>query len=319
MFIDLSSFAAWDDLNEKVQITLGISERVQCFGSSRQALYEITQSLTQFMTHKRAIGMITGLSPAFHEHLPYYMREGVEIQKSSYKSSIPLKEWVEALKKDTNFVVFAADHPVTGEVFEQADELEMLLNNKRIFAIRVFHRPRILEDNQCGAYSVHIHAYKNSCALAVLGNRYRAPHLAAHLQNWDPKNFVHLQVLTRVADQKTVELFEAQFLDNVFIKGTAHSRNFDRAILVFPDVNADALFAKLKKHLPESLHEGLLTTSSCDLGNLKLFKNWWEPAPSEEVLRGLCIFSLDVLNTKDFANTLKTSYEELKSEQSWVV
>lgn len=318
MFIDLVSLTAWDDLNEKLQKQWGLNERLQCFYGSRQAVYETTQSLTQFMTHKKSVGLITGLSPHFHDQLPYYFREGIEVQKRSFSDSSPLQEWVDALNKDTNFVVFAVDHPITGEIFKQADELEALLNAKRIFAVKIYHRPRQTLDPVCSPYSVHIHAYGPDRAVVITGARYRAPHLVSHLMSWREEDFLSLSVEIPREERVEVESFESEFANYETVSLLKSERRYDRLVISFKDINADALLSKLEPHLG-LLRSDVFTTSLCQWGSPKTFKGWWETLPSDEVLRGLCVFSLDVLQTKNFANILKTSYEELRAEQSWVV
>lgn len=319
MFIDLLSPTAWDDLNDKLQKSWGLNERLLCFCGSRHALYEITRSLSQFMTHKKSVGMITGLSPLFHDQLPLYARDGIEVTKRSYKDPSSLSEWVESLNKDTNFVVFAADHPITGELFAGADELETLLTSKRIFSVKIHHRPRQIQDRACGPYSVHIHAYEVGRAVALLGARYRAPHLAAHLMSWNPKEFLDLKIEIAREDKEAVLAFEANFPQSSRVLLPGESRVFDRAVVVFEGVNADALLGKVSRLLPPELQAEMFTSNPCRWGLSRLFQTWWEPSPSNEVLSGLCVFSLNVLNTKNFANLLKTSYEELQAEQSWVV
>jgi hypothetical protein len=91
---------------------------------------------------------------------------------------------------------------------------------------------------------------------------------------------------------------------------------------VFPDVSAEALAHSLFRKLGLSDAEGgqkLATTNMCHWSAIRMFRHWWEPCPSQEELRGLLIFGPELLNTKDFAKLVISSYEEIKAQQSWNV
>lgn len=117
MNIDFISPESWqslcDHLSELVKISKKNSLRV--YNSSYSALYEVVVGTAQFMSHKRSVAAIKGMSPHIPKLLPYFFKETYAVQLANLSQVISPKEWVDALKKDTLFVVFAEDHPITGE------------------------------------------------------------------------------------------------------------------------------------------------------------------------------------------------------------
>ncbi|MNL70119.1 hypothetical protein D3C87_1950730 [compost metagenome] len=93
--------------------------------------------------------------------------------------------------------------------------------------------------------------------------------------------------------------------------------------MVLPDVSAEAVSQVLFKKLNWTPAQGwshLESTNQCHWSSgMKTFKNWWEPSPSLENLRGLLIIGVGALQTKDFARHLIASYEEVKKMQTWTV
>lgn len=326
MFIDVVSSEKWEELNDQVKLTLGLEQRLRArsYRGIGQAVFEISQGTAQFMSHKRAVGFITGQTSVFESFLPYYYKETYEVQKLPYTKLENIPEWIESLKKDTNFVLFSEDHPVTGELYPFADELDKLLNEKRIYSFRVSHFHHLQTDIEVRPYTVRLCSFSETVAVAILGERFRSPSLMAQSMVWTQEPFLKALTEARTSHQVNpglVEKFENEIKDIAtpyFQSKTL--RMFDRAVFSFADASAEAVAEVLFKKLGLSVTEGwtkMATTNLCHWSSIKMFSHWWEPQPSAEQLRGLFVVGTELLNVKDFAKLVISSYEEVKAQQSW--
>ncbi|MDG0815667.1 hypothetical protein [Bdellovibrio svalbardensis] len=326
MLIDVLRPEAWDEVNDSVKTYLGLEPKVRAraYRGLAQAIYEISQGTAHFMAHKRAIGVIKGQTPVFENLLPYYYKETYEVNVRSHTQMNDVKEWVEGLKKETCFVMFAEDHPVTGELYPFADELDRLLNEKRIFSFRISHARHFSESVEIRPYTVRLCSFSANAAVAILGERFRSPAMVVENMAWDKEEF--LQELQNARAEKSVNpalvtQFEKEISQSaeLYFKPEA-TRLYDRSVCIFKDVSAEALAESLFKKLGLSSDEGwqkMSSTNMCYWSGTKMFRHWWEPEPSQELLRGLLVIGPDLLNTKDFAKLLISSYEEIKQQQSW--
>lgn len=326
MYIDVSRPESWEELNDQLKVQLGLDARLRArsFYGLSQAVFEVSQGAAQFMSHKKAIGVITGQTAVFESLLPYYYKETYEVQALAHTDLSNVQEWVEGLKKDTNFVLYSEDHPVTGELYPFVEELDQALNNKRISSFRVSHNQHFYQKIDVRPYTVRLCSYNPTAAIAVLGERFRAPTLMVQNMNWNSSQFLKEVSEARKGRQVNpllVEKFEtelAPFAQPFFKPGV--SRIFDRAVCVFPDVSAEALAQLVFNKLGISAAEGwalMATTNMCHWSAVKMFRQWWMPQPTQEQLRGMVIIGSELLNTKDFAKLMISSYEEIKAQQSW--
>lgn len=329
MLIDVLRPEAWEEVNDAVKTYLALEPKVKArsYRGLAQAVYEISQGTAHFMAHKRSIGVIKGQTSAFENLLPYYYKETYEVHVRSHAQLTDVKEWVESLKKETLFVLYSEDHPVTGETYPFADELDRLLNEKRIYSLRVSHSRHFSENIEIRPYTVRMCSFSEEAAIAVLGERFRSPAMMVENMAWDKDVFLK-QLADARAERSSVnpplvEHFEkemASVATPYFAIGA--SRLFDRAVLYFKDASAEAVAERAFKKLGLTSEQGwqkMSSTNMCHWSGIKMFRHWWEPEPSQELLRGLIIVGPDLLNTKDFAKTLISSYEEIKQLQSWTV
>lgn len=328
MPIDVVRPETWEELNDQVKSFLGLATRVRAraYYGIFQAVYEVSQATAQFMSHKKSIGVVLGQTSLFEGLLGYYYKETYEVNVRSHTQMTDVKEWVESLKKETCFVLFSEDHPVTGEVYPFAEEMDRLLNEKRIFAFRVSHARHFYVSEEIRPYSVRLCSHAPDVAVALLGERFRSPPMMAHNMAWKIDRFLDQLRTARPSNGENrliVEKLESE-LSSVaapyFADGA--SRLYDRAVCVFAEVSAEALAGRVFKQLGLGEDEGwsqLATTNMCHWSAIKMFRHWWEPTPSTETLRGLLIVGPELLNTKDFAKLLRSSYEDIKAQQSWSV
>ncbi|AFY02669.1 hypothetical protein [Bdellovibrio bacteriovorus] len=328
MLIDVVRPETWEELNDQVKTCLGLAPRIRAraYQGLSQAVYEVSQSTAHFMSHKKAIGVVQGQTSVFEGLLGYYYKETYEVNARSHTQITDVKEWVESLKKETCFVLFSEDHPVTGELYPFADELDRLLNEKRIFSFRISHARHFHESVEIRPYTVRLCSYAPTVSVAILGERFRSPALQVQNQSWSEVDFI--KELTQARDgrsvnQLLVEKFESEMATvarSFLSPGSA--RLYDRALCVFPDVSAEAVAQKVFSKLGLSAQEGwkkLETTNMCQWNAMKMFRHWWEPVPSSDSLRGLLVVGPELLATKDFAKLLISSYEDIKAQQSWNV
>lgn len=327
MLIDVARPETWEELNDQIKASWGLDSRlrVRAYQGLAHAVFEISQGTAQFMSHKKAIGAVMGQTSVFENLLPYYYKETYEVAVVSHLKLTNVKEWVESLKKDTNFVLFSEDHPVTGELYPFADELDRLLNEKRIFSFRISHTQHKFERLMNRPYTVRLCSHGPYAAVAILGERFRSPSLLAVDMHWDKEVFLKSlgNAVSREQNAPLVESFETKVssVASAYFK-TNSARLYDRAVVFFPDVSAEAVAQNIFKKLGLSPQEGwaqIATTNMCYWSGIKMFRHWWEPTPTQEQLRGLLVVGLELLQTKDFAKLLISSYEEVKAQQSWSV
>ncbi len=326
MLIDVVRPESWEELNDEVRhiLNLGPKLKTRVFKGLGQAVFEIAQGTAQFMAHKKSIGVLHGQTPVFESLLPYYYKETYDVQALEHTELKDIKAWVEGLNKDTSFVLYSEDHPVTGELYSFVEELDKLLNEKRICSFRVSHAHHFFHSEDIRPYTARICSFSGELAVAILGERFRSPALMAPNLNWDKEFY-----LTEFADSKKdrhqehlqVEKYEAEVAPAVQVYFKAgQTRLFDRAVLVFQDASAEAIAQSLQKKLgwtDEETWQKLATTNMCHWSGIKMFKHWWLPQPSDTTLRGLLVVRADALSIKDFAKLTISSYEEIKQLQSW--
>lgn len=324
MKLALVPLEEWERLNDqlKVHFDLASENTAKIYKGMAHAVFEIGQGTAQFLSHKRSLGVVKGQTPYFDSLLPYFYKEVYGVQAVSHLALTDPEAWVNGLKKDTIFVLLAEDHPVTGELYNY-ERLDELLNEKKIFSFRISHFRHQYEKAPLRPYSVRICYLNNDLAVALCGERYKTPALMAPQMSWNPSQVIETVRKIHVSpqDKGLVENFEKSFADVAVPWFSAPaSRLYDRVLLKFPEVSAEALLQRLFDHLQvdsSKYYETLDTTNLCRWQHFKTFAGWWEPKPSTEDLASLLVIDSGWLVTKDFAKILKTTYEEIKAEQSW--
>lgn len=326
MFINLIRPEEWDELNDQMEKAIDIPKktRVRCFRGMAHGVFEVLQGTSQFLSYKKSVAFLSGQTPYGEQLLPYYYKEGYEVQVKNFADIDDVKTWVNELKKDTLFVFYAEDHPVTGEIYSFVEELDRLLNEKRIFSFRVSHRQHLYRGYaDLRPYTVRLCEFTPSATVAILGERFRSPVIMTSGMSWDAKSYIYeVQNVSqqRIEAKDLVEDFEKSLvpLPNSY-RFSLSDRLYDRGLCAFTDVSADAVLKALRKKISEQINTEDLwgTTNLCTWDSLKVFDSWWKPAPSLEVLRGGMVFSAEALRIKDFAKLLISSYDEVRAQQSW--
>jgi hypothetical protein len=268
------------------------------------------------------LGVIKGQTPYFDSLLPYFYKEAFGVQAISHLELKDPEAWVNGLKKDTNFVLMAEDHPVTAELYD-FDRVDELLNEKKIFSFRVSHFRHFYEKKSIRPYSVQICFLDNDYAVAVCGERYKSPALMAPQMNWDVEATIAAiaKIQPSVEEEAQVKSFENSFpgMASPWF-AAATPRLYDRVLLKFADVSGELMLQRLFDRLQidrRHYYETMDTTNLCRWNHFKTFNGWWEPKPRPEDLSALLVIDSGWLVTKDFAKIIKSTYEEIQSEQNW--
>ena len=321
MKLDLFPLETWETLNSTIKSAWTVPEdvSVRTFADLPAAVYEVAQGTAQFLSHKRSLAVIKGQSFVFQPLLPYFYKEAYQIQTLGHQNLPDVKIWVEALKKDTLFVVFCEDHPVTGEKYAW-DELDQLLNDKRIFAIRVSHNSHFVDEQEIRPYSIRVCSYSQNLAVAFCGSKFKSPPLIAPAGFWGEES-LKKEVLTlerkKKADKDLVLKFENN-LPEGFQKFLTHdNRIFDRAVIFSKEVNGEAVQHCVSTALnlpisPAGSDTLIETTSLCRWGGTKGFDDWWEPIPDKNTLRGMLIIDVKLLANPMLASELKKALAQVR-------
>lgn len=328
MRIDLVRQEEWEELNEALHSELKISakNRVRAYAGLAESLYEVAQGTAQFMTHKKSVAFVSGQTPLAGLILPYYYKETYDVRLISAmdleKSEAAVDEFVGSLKADTAFVLVSEDHPVTGRRFSFVNRLNELLNAKRIITIRLSHFTHHYEHSELLSYSARLCSWGNQQSVAILGERFRSPALIAHGLSWSKEGYLSkLRESFQSIEPEDKELilhFESQAVQwgATPYFGVNDSRVFDRAILVFKDLNTEYLRTLLGSAFSVS---EVLSTSLCALNMTISGMQWWQPLPTEDELRGMLLISPTALKNPELARMLRESVKQIRAEQSWEV
>lgn len=316
--MDLFPVESWDRLNEALakSFLLQDGEQALAFSSLAEATQTVLLGLAQVYSHKRSIAVVKGNSWALEFCLPWFLREAYQVQ------TIELAEvqkdpvgWVQGLKKDTVFVLFAEDHPVTLQTWDWGPLAEAA-HQQKFFTVGISHSRFISDRPSLSPMATRICSIGDDLSVVLTGPRVRINTETVALRPWDLESVIdqlHKRLGT-TQDPALVQNFEKEFSDFALLDPET-PRFFDRAILSFPNVGGEALAERLEKALGPS--RGVQTLHACHWDSLRLFQKWWQPAPTPEELRGSLLLSLEILQTKDFAKILRQTYEDLQSQQSW--
>lgn len=325
MHIDIIPTEAWESLGDELKKSFsgalfpdGAAVQLRSYRGVGHAAFEVAHPLTQLYAHKRNIAAIKGLSPAFDFLIAQYLKEAYTVQITEHLQVGSKAAWVDQLKKETNFVLLAEDHPITGEIFE-TEELDQILNDKKIYSIRVSHARHIQATDEIRPYSARILSFGPDLAVVVYGSKFKPAGLTAPQMGWDKVSVVQKiqRKRKRMFDQNLVQSFENSLSQwKFFTENTL--RLFDRSLLTFPDISGEALIQEIADGLSlnkNSINDLISTTNQCAWDEPYTFGKWWIPTPVAEVLRGTVVFSAEILARKEFANLVKASYDKVKGLQ----
>ncbi len=331
MQIEVINSEVWEQLNDEIKIYLSLKDesKIRVFTNLYQAVYEICQGTSQFMSHKKSIATVMGLSSFSNGILPAYYRDLYEVQNKDFRalnSVDSLDEWISSLKKETCFTLFFAEHSITGESFSQALSLEKKMSEKRIFSILVSQDISWLS-SEMSPYAVRVVGLPSGRAVVRMGARYRAPSILSTNIQWqisDSAKYIKdiewaQKIVTEISK---VEEFERKFskdqgLYPLIPFGTP--RTSDRCILISEEVHAEALAKRFKeKFVVQGDQDLVYSLSGCQWGYDDIFADWWTDLEKLKVTPSqVLIIDASLLAQSNCAEVLKSTYMELIEQQSW--
>lgn len=320
--IDLVPTEEWEQRAEELKnlVKVGDGESLRLHLGIGPGMFEIALSLAQVFSHRRALGWVKGNSPAFDHVAPWFLKEAYAVQSTTWSElSHPeqITAWVQGLKKETSFVLFSEDHPITGAL-ANFDELDRQLNERKIFVLRVSHRAHLFQSPTIRPYSLRLSSFGDRCALSHSGQRIRLSPAFADRVRWTGEHIAELAENLKHPPQENkmaVENFEASF-PRARLFSPNQSRIYDRATIAFDDVSSESLAYQLCREKGVSVND-VGTANLCEWSSSRLLKGWWENSPSENQLRGLMVFSSEACGRKDFAKVVRETYEDLQKQQVW--
>lgn len=321
MLLPLQAPEIWDELNQSLQENLGTPKDnpVKCYPNLYVAVDEVCTQIASFLSHKKAFTWTKGFSPLFEGSLAGFLRDGLQVQSVDWKVfeqvTIDPVAWVEALPKDTLFVLGFEDHAVTGQKLN-LQIVEEALNQKKIFFIRVSHFQLPPKEQELKPYTIWIGptGVENYSAV-VCGARFRAPERIVPYHPWKKISFSDRITLDENAE--LVQKFENLYPDEKWFDDRT-SRRFDRVLLGFKTVTGDALRRRLLVALNQPSDSELITTPHvCFLKSLRALKSWWTPNPEPDKLRGLILIETCLLEEPQFAEIFAKTLTNLKKESQW--
>lgn len=322
---------SWEKVNDELKSYLEIADDsfFKVYPSFYQGLYETCQGTSQFMSHKKSIAMVMGLSSFSTALLPAYYRDLYEVQLidvAQLESVEAVDSWIENLKKDTVFVVLATEHAITGELFGFASLMEKKLSEKRIISISLTQDPKLITE-AIPSYALRVLGLDSGWAVVRCGSRYRAPSILSTSLEW-PLNLGKqlgeeiTSLLANPVSSANVSAFENSFQDreNLYpLLKSDSSRSSDRTILISKKVHAQALADLILKKLNmDDQTDMAFSLSGCRWGEDSLFSDWWKDLENSKIKPSeVLILDSHLITHADIAELIKECYKELLAEQVW--
>lgn len=286
------------------------------------AVFENVLGLAQIYSHKRSVAFIHGNSPVFDSVVSWFLREAYQVQKKSVadfaNDEAALVAWFDGLKKDTVMILLAEDHPVTGELLPW-DEIDRVANDRKIFVVRVSHQAHRTDRPVLRPYSSRICSVRSDLALVGCGARFRVHPVFSQRWGWlggDLAEVLRNEFGGPAVALEQVLAFEGLFPEANLLAGV-NRRLADRAVLSFVDVSGEALRAELLNHGVS----GVETADLCRWNSMKIHREWWKQAPSDERLRGLVLLPAALLSQtiggESLEAVLRRSLANVRSRQEW--
>lgn len=322
MKVDILPYESWELLNTSVKELLNIDAEysIKSYLGASRAVFEVVLATAQFYSHKRSIAVLPGRTPHFLSVLPYFYKEGYEVQTAP--KDFNAKEWVDSLKKDTCLVMIAEDHAITAETSEtnEIEEIERLLNEKKIFCVILSHHKHLYHSQMPQGYSVRIHSYAAQTAVAICGSKFKAPNLISQHTYWDEPLFMKELVNVRKCageNKSLIQDFESKLPAGykALFSGNFASRVFDRALIYSEEVGGESLqqFIATKLSTPvlaPGFELGIETTHLCRWGGTIASFDWWQDRPHEDILRGLLLLSTELIKRPNIQEVLSAAMQE---------
>lgn len=276
----------WDLVNFRLKNELNTSNQIRSYINPFLALNDLLISLAQLYAHKRGVAWVSGVSPLLENTQPHFVREGYQIQNIKMSDLVQATDQgqsiIEALPKDTLFLVFFKDHALSSEKFAY-EKLEEWCTAKKIFFILVSHefdsRLTMLPN------SFSLQCVSPGLNLVRLPERTKLTSAIGAYQNikWNQNWIGHLKQLPANLESQ-ITSWENSLVQLKWSYLGKPSGN--RTLIKFDSVHGEMLVSKLKS-------EGFSNATSfadCVSNSPKSIRSWIQPVVSDDDLRGLVAF-----------------------------
>jgi len=272
--------------------------KVRFYQNAALALYDVATGLQQFLAHRAHFAVAKNGSSLIESLSPIWIRNANPLQVKSESQN--WVEFIETLNPETNFVIWASENEITGEVLvdpERAQEIHQFLSHKRIFSIQICHR--LDRSEKLHPYAIKIlrpTIFNEGASLVVHTDRFKVNTQVGIFQNIEHDPLRLSAFFEKIAPEARGEIkqFESKITQsknvyfNRFVETTNHMD--DRLVLNYSQVNGFALQQAL------GLSEAqCFASAEYPFWILNLWKNWWKEAENEVFLRGLVVLSLHAL------------------------
>lgn len=260
------------------------SFQVKAYQNSRSALLDITLSLHHYLSHKPQVAFSRFGTPLLEFVIPTFLRLQAPI---NYKpENMSVFQWAQTLDKETNFVVWASEHEVTGEILvsdHDVIEIHKYFSSKRIFSIHILNprRQMSLAEIMKNNYSVIVESqglFLQDVCFVYLTDKMKAPLIWASLQNLE-------QLIKKNDEFKKVEIsselmkYEINQTYAVAPKGIK-----DRFSFLFPQNTGLRIREEILRIFPDLASE-VFCLGQHPTWVIDSMKNWWPESADEKKMR----------------------------------
>lgn len=299
--IDLRKPYQWEEINDQLKDQLKTPYQVRFYQSLQQALLETVMGFQNLYSHKRQFASHIGLGTHADEAMLFLSRQGIKnLELSNDQSSDEKKTIVHLLD---------LDDAITAEIYQNQYQID-----EKLFRISISHHlhlitktPPTVKDTEVLIWSLP------EGAIAFHGKRcVSLPTILAPTLQCTATPLLPVQMKT---ENKTwVQQLEAQSIaGSQSLKGLSEVRIYDRAIIAWVDIEAEALRQTLiTDHAIAEKHVEALSLSRWN--ELKLITQFEKRNWSPDHFRGTLILSSDLSVDKNLPKKIESAVTKLRSQ-----
>lgn len=303
LYTDLKFLNACDRLSQS-----GFDARA--YGSPELAMYDVIQSIIQYMPHKNKIAVIARGSHLVETVVALALKnQNQVVYKKDTESTMA---FLESLDANTHCVYWCAEHEITGEVYYSKKEYaEMLatLNRKKIFSVQVTASlsPQALNElqiNETSGYSLIVNVpsvfkYRSYPSLVFYADKVKIQFMLALLQNNTELN-------------KTISEGKGSFLAT---QSQYQDQLVDRVVITTEKVSAQAV----KEFLKLDSEEAFVATDYPSWITDKWLL-WWPELERPKTLQNTLILSKKYIDQHpDYMVLINQAESQIVNEAQWKV
>ncbi len=291
--------------------------KTRFYNTLQLAVYDVSFSLLQFLSHKPKIAIIRQGSSVFESMIPIFLRQQTPIQFKNINQNT--NQYLTEIDKETNFVLWSSENEITGEIIfsdAQCAEIHKNLSDKRIFSIQIANASRslnkieILKNN----YAVVIESeglFGSSQAQIFFTEKLKAPTLIGPFQK---NNFSTNQKVTKNYD---IQILSQHLYEKLF--GPTVKYLNDRQCFVFKKCSGEMILQMLIEKKSVSAGQ-IFSASALPTWTLDTFKNWWPESEKPDLLLGFLAIDISAfVANPQLESEISEIYQKIQTETSWSV